>query len=43
MAERERSEKLEMENINQEFVKKIMALSLSKVTLLKKLESSKDD
>ena len=40
VAERERSEKLEVEKVNQDFLKKIMALSLNKVKLLKMLKSN---
>ena len=43
IAEQERTEKAEMLEANQELVKKVMALSLSKVSLLKRLESSEDD
>ena len=40
VAERERNEKLEVEKVNQDFLKKIMALSLNKVKLLKMLKSN---
>ena len=43
IAEQERTEKAEMLEANQELVKKVMALSLSKVSLLKRLESNEDD